>query len=150
MSPGSQLRRFLVGFDGSGVAVEAVELAIDLGRSLDAELTLLSILPDTAYLETAEAREMAERAAREQVDVHLVSARAHAANAEVELHEVVVVGGDPAETLARYAAEHGFDLIVIGSHGREQAMHGGLGRVVERLLREPRCPVLIAPDRASR
>lgn len=149
MAPGSQLRRFLVGFDGSTEAIGAIELAVDLGRFLEAEITLLSILPDTSHLETEEARDRAKRAALEQLEGRLVRPRARAASAGLGFQEITIVGGDPAETIARYAAEHGFDLVVIGSHGRERAMHGGLGRVVERLLRGPRCPVLIAPDRAG-
>lgn len=149
MTPGSQLRRLLIGFDGSPEAVDAIDLAIDLGRHLDAELTLLSVLPGNAHLETREARAQAERAARSQLDGHLGAPRARAAAAGVRLSEVVLFEGDPADALAGYAAEHGFDLVVIGSHGRERATHPGLGRVVERLLRQPRCPVLIAPDRSA-
>jgi len=150
MAPGSQLRRFLVGFDGSAEAIEAIELAIHLGQFLEAEITLLSILPDTSHLETEDARERAERATRAQLDAHLVGPRSHAAEIGIDFLELVVVGGDPADTIARYAAEHGFDLVVVGSHGRDRATHGGLGRVVERLLREPRAPVLVAPARANR
>ncbi len=149
MATGGQLKRFLVGFDGSREAKQAVELAIDLATRLDAKITLFSVLPDTSHLETVEARERADEGARDQLDAQLTSARVHAAAAGVPLADVVVVGGDPAETIAHHAAEHGFDLVVIGSHGRERTTHGGLGRVVERLLREPHCPVLVAPDRAS-
>jgi nucleotide-binding universal stress UspA family protein len=149
MASGGRLRRFLVGFDGSEEAKQAVELALDLGEHLGAELTLFSVLPDTSHLETVDARKRAERGARAQLDEHLASARLRAASMGVSLTDVEVIGGDPADQIARYAAVHGFDLVVIGSHGRERTTHGGLGRVVERLLRNPRCPVLVASEPAS-
>ena len=145
MSNGARLRRFLVGFDGSREAV----VAIDLAAALHAELTVLSVLPDLSHLETLDARAAAERSARAQLEAQLTAGRLHAASASVPLADVVV-GGDPAGTIARHADEHGFDLVVVGCHGRERTTHGGMGRVVERLLRDPRWPVLVAGDPAGR
>lgn len=144
---GGRIRRLLVCFDGSAESNEATELALDLGRSLGAELTVFSVLPDTSHLETDEARHAAERAVRDRLDRDLDGIRAHATSVGVPLREATAPGGGPADTIARFADEHGFDLILIGSHGRERVTHGGLGRVVERLLGDPRCPVLVAAER---
>jgi nucleotide-binding universal stress UspA family protein len=140
----------LVCFDGSPESKEAVELALDLGKALGAELTIFSVLADISHLETAEARRAAEYAAHERLDAHLGGFKQRAGAIGVRVSEASVVGGDPAEAIAGYAAEHGFDLVVIGSHGQERITHGGLGRVVERLLRDPKCPVLVAPERSGR
>lgn len=147
---GGRLRRLLVCFDGSPESKEAIELALDLGKALDAELTIFSVLADTSHLETTEARHAAERSAGERLDAHLTGIRLRAARASVKLGEAKVVGGDPAGAIADYAAEHGFDLVVIGSHGEDRITHGGLGRVVERLLRDPRFPILVAPENSGR
>lgn len=146
MAASGRLKRILVGFDGSREAGQAVELAIGLGAQLGAELALLSVLPDTSHLETLEAREQAEHAARARLEDHLGAARSHADDVGVHLIHLVVIGGEPADAIAHHAFEHGFDLVVIGSHGRERDTHGGLGRVVERLVRAPICPVLIAAE----
>ena len=147
-SGGGRLRRLLVCFDGSEEAQQAIELALDLGRHLGAELTVFSVLPDLSHLETTEARAAAERAAMERLISELAPAKLRAAANNVKLYEVVINGGDPADQIAAHADEHGFDLVVVGSHGQERLTHGGLGRVVERLVRDPHCPVLIVPNRA--
>jgi hypothetical protein len=51
--------------------------------------------------------------------------------------------GDPGTVLARQAAEGGFDLVMLGSHG-----HGALGQLVTgstvaRLLSHAKTPVLV-------
>ena len=54
-----------------------------------------------------------------------------------------VYADDPARAIASYAEEHGFDLVVVGGHGREQVTHRGIGRSLEALLRHHPCPVLV-------
>jgi nucleotide-binding universal stress UspA family protein len=143
---GGRLHRLLVCFDGSEESKLAAALALELGKRLGAELTVISVLPDTSHLATSEARTAADRSAQERLVAHLTPAKLRAVSDGVKFTEVSVGGGDPADRIAAYADEHGFDLVVIGSHGQERATHGGLGRVVERLVRDPHLPVLIVPD----
>ncbi len=58
----------------------------------------------------------------------------------------VVAGDRPADTLSYYAEERGFDLLVVGRHGRERATHGGLGRIARELAEKAGCPLLLAGD----
>lgn len=53
--------------------------------------------------------------------------------------------GDPAEEIVRYAAGHGIDLIVLGTHGRTGLSRALLGSVAERVIRTAPCPVLAVP-----
>jgi hypothetical protein len=57
--------------------------------------------------------------------------------------------GDAANEIARYAREHGVDLIVIGTHGRTGMSRALLGSVAERVIRTAPCPVLVVPASAS-
>jgi nucleotide-binding universal stress UspA family protein len=43
----------------------------------------------------------------------------------------------------RYAREGGFDLVVVGTHGRTGIRHMVLGSVAERVIREAHCAVLV-------
>ena len=63
--------------------------------------------------------------------------RAHGLATSVEL------GGDPATEIARFAAEFGCDVIVMGAQGRAGIRHAVLGSVAEGVLRVARCPVLV-------
>ena len=53
-----------------------------------------------------------------------------------------VVFGTPAETIVNFAADNGFDLIVMGTHGRTGLAHMFVGSVAERVVRTAHCPVL--------
>jgi nucleotide-binding universal stress UspA family protein len=147
---GGRLRHLLVCFDGSPESEDAIDLALDLAKALDAEVTIFSVLADVSHLETTEARRREERVARELLDVHLGTVRQRAERDGLRISETSDTGGDPAEMIAAFATEHGFDLVIIGAHGQERATHGGLGHVVQRLLRDPECPILVAPQRRGR
>lgn len=55
----------------------------------------------------------------------------------------VLLEGDPAAEIARYAADAGIDLIVIGTHGRTGVDRLVMGSVAERVMRESGCSVLV-------
>ena len=64
--------------------------------------------------------------------------------ASTSLH--VVSARNRAEALMTFAASHGYDLLVVGRHGREQAMHGGLGFVAPGLADAAPFPLLLVGD----
>jgi nucleotide-binding universal stress UspA family protein len=51
----------------------------------------------------------------------------------------------PAEAIVRIAKEEGFDLIVMGTHGRTGIEHLLLGSVAERVIRGSEVPVITVP-----
>jgi nucleotide-binding universal stress UspA family protein len=68
-----------------------------------------------------------------------------AARARVSLQ--IVEDGDPARAVCEYAAEHGFDLLVLGRHGDGGVRHHRLGHVAEAAARAGKLPVLLLDDR---
>ncbi|MCI0703985.1 MAG: universal stress protein [Planctomycetia bacterium] len=55
----------------------------------------------------------------------------------------VLLEGDPATEIARYAADANIDVIVIGTHGRTGVERLVMGSVAERVMRESPCSVLV-------
>jgi nucleotide-binding universal stress UspA family protein len=55
----------------------------------------------------------------------------------------VLLEGDPAGEISRYAADAGIDVIVIGTHGRTGVDRLVMGSVAERVMREAKCSVLV-------
>jgi len=55
----------------------------------------------------------------------------------------VFLEGEPAAEIARYAAESGIDLIVMGTHGRTGRELQLMGSVAEQTLRKAHCSVLV-------
>jgi nucleotide-binding universal stress UspA family protein len=54
-----------------------------------------------------------------------------------------VLDGDPGEAICRYAAEGGFDTIVVGSHGAGLMRRLLVGSVSHHVLHHAPCPVLV-------
>jgi nucleotide-binding universal stress UspA family protein len=55
----------------------------------------------------------------------------------------VLLEGDPATEIARFAADANIDVIVIGTRGRTGVDRLVLGSVAERVMREAPCTVLV-------
>jgi len=66
---------------------------------------------------------------------------------EVTLH---VEPGEPAETIAHYAARVQADLIVMATHGRTGLRHLVLGSCAEKVVRIAGCPVLVMREKKYR
>jgi len=56
--------------------------------------------------------------------------------------EHVMLVGDEASEITRLADDSGFDLIVMGTHGRSGLSRMLMGSVAEKVLRKAPCPVL--------
>ena len=55
----------------------------------------------------------------------------------------VLLEGDPAAEIVRYAKDAGIDQIVMGTHGRTGLDRLLMGSVAERVMREAPCSVLV-------
>ncbi len=135
-------RRLLVGFDGSSEARYALRIARSLAADLDGEVHVLTVVTPRAHAETDEERRAMLEEERARLTetlsaVQPVNGRDGPPISHVVYHD------DPAEALAAFALEHGFDLVVVGTHGRDQIMHRGVGRSLEALIRAHNCPVLV-------
>jgi len=135
-------RRVLVGFDGSTEAQRALRVAIALAADLRGEAHVLLVVRPPAHAETPEERTRAAEAEKENLSRGLAGVRNQTQHRS-EVSTEVVYADKPADALAAYAEEHGFDLVVVGGHGREQMTHRGIGQSVEALLRNHPCPVLV-------
>ncbi len=62
-----------------------------------------------------------------------------------EVDCVALADGGSGEAIARWAEEHGVDLIVMSTHGRTGLRRLALGSVAESILRHSRVPILVFP-----
>jgi nucleotide-binding universal stress UspA family protein len=58
-----------------------------------------------------------------------------------------IVFGASAAMISAYAADHAFDMIVMGTHGRSGLAHLLMGSVAESVIRTAPCPVLTVKSR---
>jgi nucleotide-binding universal stress UspA family protein len=129
------LQSILVPLDGSPPSIAALDHALVLASDYDARIDVLHILPPSNPLGPSAQLE-AERA------VDIAVERAWAALG-VRLTRRTI-SGDPLRAIVE--AAHGFDLIVMGTHGWSGRLRALLGSVAEGVVRNAPCPVLTVRD----
>jgi len=139
--PASGIRRILLATDLSpasdGAAIQAIELAHDLG----AELLVVSVIdsPTIRAVGLGSQRPDVVRASREIAAQALVG-RGRAAGVRVTF---LIWDGDPGQSIVDAATSEQVDLVVVGSHGRGAVGRFLVGSVSEYVVRNARCPVLV-------
>lgn len=136
---GGEFRRVLVGYDGSEKAKDALRAGLALVEELGGDLRVLLIVRPPAHAETPEELREAEAAERRNLSRGLLDQGETGRDVDTK----VVFADDPGRALADHAEEYGFDIVVVGDHGRDHATHRGIGRSLEALLRRHPCPVLV-------
>lgn len=143
--------RILVPTDGSDVAENAVDHAVDIAERYGAEVHALYVVDTDSMsltlggeqldrIEQGRFDEMEDVKAKADAATGYVAERASARGLDVVEH---ISAGRPHEMTAGYAADHDIDLVVMGSHGRSGVKRALLGSVTERVLRETHVPVLV-------
>ncbi|SDK47186.1 universal stress protein [Natronorubrum texcoconense] len=136
----------LVPTDGSDQAAVAATHAIDIAAMRSATVHVLSVVDDRAFLLLDDDRVSGVRAdlranARDAID----DAATAALGRDLEV-ETAIETGHPAERIVDYAADHGVDLIVMGTSGDEYETNV-VGSVSQRVVRQAPTPVLtVGPD----
>jgi nucleotide-binding universal stress UspA family protein len=140
------MRSILVAVDGSESALRALDFAARQARLAPvAELHVLTIKqPANAYTawEIYVTAERIQQVANERARAILDAAaqRLQSAGCRFELE---VLEGEPAETIARRAAELGSEAIVMGTHGLGQLGVLIMGSVAQRVLHHTSLPVTL-------
>ncbi len=143
----SSFRRILVGWDGSQDAEHALRTASHLAEVLGAEVVVLAVLqrhPTAEAVDEAD-EELAKRRLAALNDMEQGAEQA-GLSAGLRLHNQVIEASNPAAALSQHAVEHGFDLVVVGRHGLDRAVHPRVGGVTEHQVRHSSCPVLVVGD----
>ena len=140
--------RILFATDGRDHATAVAEHAIDIARTRDAELRILSVVDDRAFLVLDDERVQAVRNDLRENALAAVDDASHVAAEHGVEAETIVDTGNPADCVLTYAAEHDVDLIVMGTSGDSYETNV-VGSVSQRVVRESPVPVLTVGPAAS-
>jgi nucleotide-binding universal stress UspA family protein len=131
----------LVPVDGSPPSLAALEHALVLAE--DDLATRIDVLHVEAPRDVGGGMLRAlSPDAREQIDQALVRAMESARARLGDRAQLVRVSGEPLRMILDTARTNGYDLIVIGTHGRMGRIASLLGSVAEGVVRNAGCPVL--------
>ncbi|SNZ02999.1 Nucleotide-binding universal stress protein, UspA family [Natronoarchaeum philippinense] len=136
--------RVLVAFDESTQANFALRYA--LSTYADAEIRVLHVNDPREWHDPGDvggvtyevSYERARESAERLLERAAATARDHGREISTDTAE-----GKAAPTIVRYATEHDFDHIVLGSHGRTGLSRLLLGSVAEHVVRRAHAPVTV-------
>lgn len=146
-------QKILVPVDFSEHSERALRTAVMLARGAGASLTLVHVYDPIALavpqgyelLGEAQVRGLLDELQRnlaQQKKLALAEASTDPVGAHPLLVETRLLHGFVATEICQLAEERGFDLIVMGTHGRRGLRHALLGSVAERVVRMAPCAVL--------
>jgi nucleotide-binding universal stress UspA family protein len=126
-----QVRKILYPTDFSSYSNQAYFHAVGLAETYRASLTVVYVVAPGS-----------PGAARGRAHWQGQLEQVRPANPGIAVHHVLLEG-DPAGEITRYAADAGIDVIVIGTHGRTGEDRPVMGSVAESVMREAPCSVLV-------
>jgi nucleotide-binding universal stress UspA family protein len=144
-------KRILVLTDFTSQSELAVGVAADLARQLGAALTLAHVLDPIRYAVFQYEPQPNERrdALFAEVAKNLAALERRVLDAGAISVNTQSLEGGVSTAILEFAQRVGFDLIVMGSHGRTGIKRAVLGSVSETVARSAECPVLIVKGAPS-
>jgi nucleotide-binding universal stress UspA family protein len=142
-------KRILIPVDGSDTSNKALTAALQLARDASAQVRLIHVVDELAYLRgyeayaaySAELIEVAQKVGNKILEDAMAIAQA----AGVEVDQVLFekYGEYLGETVADAAKRWNADLIVVGTHGRRGVGRMFLGSGAEQIIRLAPVHVLV-------
>lgn len=146
-------RKICCPVDFSEPARAALQLAAELARTFGAELTLFHAYQLPGYTLPEGSVVVSPRMMQELADLaeaHLAEWKGLALSMGVAEVRTAKEVGEPALEIVEFARQGGFDLLVVGTHGRTGLRHALLGSTAERVVRRAGCPVLTVHPEGQR
>ena len=139
----------LVGLDGSESSQRALDHAIDLARSENAKLTLMTVAPPVATYVTLGGVSIETMSAElDKWATNVLDEAARTVPPEITADRVQGSGHAGPEIL-KELKRGGYDLIVLGTRGRGRTQEGLLGSVNGYIHFHAHVPLLSVPDKAD-
>ena len=145
----NEFRTILCATDFSEPSLAAVAAARSLALRLGASLTLVTVVERVPLLGAGPVGtqvatmniEAYQNQLRDQAERQMQELATQQQTPELAL-QTAVLEGRPSDTIVRHAADEGFDLVVIATHGHAGWRRFLFGSTAEKVVRSAACPVL--------
>lgn len=140
-------QNILVPVDGSEVALNVVQHAVELAKAFNSKITVVQVMtldPYIAaeYLSDGQSNLLIERA-RKFIEDNLAQAKAKFNEYGIDVETKILEGESIHRTIMKAIDNLNIDLIVISSHGRTGFKKLIMGSVAQSLITEVNVPVFV-------
>ncbi len=145
------MKKILVPTDFSDPALYAFEVAASIARKSGAELHLYHVIEVPDYPEITDIiayRALGSTNVLEEIEKKLARTAEHNQCSDIEVTYSVDFD-TPYEKISRKAGDEQFDLVVIGSHGRQGIDRILVGSTAEKVIQHAPCLVLTVKEPVS-
>ncbi len=141
-------KHILLATDGSRASEIAIQKTIELAKSINAEVSGISVSPEyhvfTYQMEMlATNKEAYMKESKEHVERYLAVIEDAAKAAGVPCDTLYVINDHPHEAIIQIAEEKRCDLIAMASHGRKGLQNLLIGSETQKVLANSKIPVLV-------
>jgi len=138
------LTKILVPVDGSENSLRALDQAIFIAKSTGAQITAIHVIerPPTIYVESQKLLDDLLSNYRKESTKILDGCKEMARKSGIAL-ETVIAEGDAASSIAGYAEQGGFDLVILGSRGLGKLKEMMMGSTSSKVLHQAKCSVMV-------
>ena len=138
----ANIKRIVVPIDLSACSLDALEYVAPFAKPFGASITILHALEPVAYgldFSLSHVKEWKDQRAYLENRLTVLAACLQSQRIQAD-H--VLKPGLPADSIASDVAQQGYDLMIMGTHGRRGLSHVLVGSLAGAMLRHALCPVL--------
>lgn len=142
------IKRILMATDFSDCSQDALDHAVSLAKTYNADLYLIHVFDTLAFSRVPQYDSLLKKI-REVTSEDLMRLAADLRKEGIEVHPVYREGV-AHDQIVKEAQEISADLIAMGTHGRSGEPYEMIGSVAERVVRKATCPVLTVRPKSLR
>lgn len=140
------MEKIIIAVDPEGEENSVLETGLNLSRKLNAEVVLVSIVPDNveAFAAASGIPYGAEQwdFEREKIKEFLYKVTCENEDLEIDVYTAI---GQPRQLLMEYISNSNASFVVLGTHGRSGVVQVFIGGTAEYIVRHSTIPLVIVP-----
>lgn len=152
------MKKILVPTDFSKISINAVEVAVEIAKKSNAEITLLHVVEEASSSSFSVTGEWQKEGWADKLYTIKLLEKSKAQLEKLVLDprfsDVKITGelriGNAFHGMRTIITEHKVDLVVMGTSGRSGAVDSVIGTNTERVVRHAKCPVLSINKKPSK
>ncbi|WP_096153392.1 MULTISPECIES: universal stress protein [Bacillus] len=135
-------KNILLAADASENSLRAAEKALELAKLVNgSKITLIYVVDGkTSKSDVLRSWDLDGIKHKREEKMRAIEVKANEANVQ---YEVLIVRGEPAETIYEYANNNKMDIVIIGSRGLNPLQEMVLGSVSHKVMKRAECPVMV-------